>query len=308
MRLLLATLALSLSLPVRAEVGLTGGSTLARSVSPRAIAMGEAFSAVAGDLDSLGYNPAGLSGLAQPELMAQYTHGIVDDSFGSFSYAHPTPFGSLWAGLSYYDAGSIHLQLSDGTDTTARAAQDFVYYAGAAVKLPGGLSVGATAKAYRFELAERAKATGFAADGGALWKTPLKGLSFGASARNLGPDVKYEQVGDPLPTEYRAGAAYAVEFKNLSEETPYSSSQFMLTADGVFPQKNKAMANVGGEMRLSFSATGWMALRCGYIFNSDPGSLNLGVGFKEGHFLFDYAASLKRDVGNVNHFAIGVLF
>ncbi|UPT74631.1 MAG: hypothetical protein M0D55_02550 [Elusimicrobiota bacterium] len=190
------------AVPARAAAG----STLARSLSPRASALSGAYSAVAGGLSSLDTNPAGLSGAKRPELMTSFTSGVLDDSFGFLGWAQPLPLGVLAAGLSYYDAGKVDLHFANGTTSVRTAQRDFVGHLGWGVALPGGLAAGATGKFYRFELAQEARASGAAGDIGAQWKTPVKGVSLGASAQNLGAGVRYERETEPCPRR-RAAAS-----------------------------------------------------------------------------------------------------
>ena len=42
------------------------------------------------------------------------------------------------------------------------------------------------------------------------------------------------------------------------------------------------------------------------MFNSDVDSVSLGLGWREGRFLFDYALGVKKAVGNAHHFSLGV--
>jgi len=72
-----------------------GASFAPLAVGARPSGMGEAFSAIADDVYSLYYNPAGLAQLARPELGAYYSRLFVGLSDGSnisqsfFGYGHP---------------------------------------------------------------------------------------------------------------------------------------------------------------------------------------------------------------------------
>lgn len=293
-----------------AEAGTTGAQTLRRPLGSRAIALGEAYAAADGGVDSLGYNPAGTAASGRPVLESSYTHGIVDDKFSFTGYLHPVPIGVVSAGLLYYDAGSIHLNLSNGTNETRKAQQDLAALAGLAVRLPAGLSAGVSAKAFRFELAEEARATGFAADAGLLWHTPLPGLNLGASFQNLGPDVKFEQEGDPLPLTTRFGAAYRIGREDAAVETGSASrfTQFLATADAVKVRDERLSGGAGLEMSMPLGPAGRAALRGGYLFNRDLDAFAFGVGLREGRFSFDYAVSVKRAVRNAHNVTLGLLF
>ena len=314
MRRALALLALLL-LPaagLRAESGTTAAPTLRRPLAARPVGMGESFTAVAGGIDSLGYNPAAPASLSRPEAAMTYLNGPAGDDFGFLGYSHPLPFATLTGGFVYYNAGRIDLNLSDGTRGLRTAQQDLVGLLSAAVPLGRGLSVGGTAKFYRFDLAQEVRASGFAGDLGALWRTPLKGLNLGASLQNAGPDVKYESAGDPLPTTARFGAAYDFSLAGLRyfREGGFGFNRFLLTADGVKPRDNGSLLpNIGLETGMSFGDESGMALRFGYLFERDIPNFTLGAGFRQGRWRLDYAMGVGRaDVDGSHHVTLGAGF
>jgi len=293
----------------RADAGTVGATTLQRPFGARALGMAQAFAAVPGGLESAGYNPAGLIAAKRPQLSTFYTHGVIEDSFGYLGYAHPLSFGVLDAGLLYYDAGTVHLMLSDGTNSNVKAEEDYVGMLGGAIPLPFDLSVGGIGKFYRFSLAQQANASGFAADLGAQWRSPLAGLTLGASLQNMGPDVKFEQQGDPLPLTARAGAAYLLDLAALGaiKQSDYTVSQFLITADAIQVRGSPVGGGVGLEIAMPMP-NGRAAIRGGYVINSDSSSSAFGVGLKEGHFLFDYAIGVTRALNNTQNFSLGVEF
>ncbi len=308
----LAALLLLAPLPLRAESGLTSAQTLQRPIGARPIGMGEAFTAVEGGVASLGYNPGGLARLERPQFETTYTRGVIEDHFSFLGYAHPTDYGVVTAGFMYYDAGSIGLNLSDGTRRTVKAQQDLVGMGGFSLKLAHSLAAGATVKVFRFELAEQARAGGLAADLGALWRTPLPGLSLGASLLNAGPDVRFEHAGDPLPLSARAGAAYRFSLSDTrwAREAGYGFSDFQLTLDGVKTREQNAALSTGFEMGmpLGLADQGAGAIRFGYLFGRDLDSLTIGFGLRQGRVVFDYALGVLKKVGNAHHLSIGYHF
>lgn len=308
-----ALLVLLLAAPaLRAEPGITAASTLRRPLTARPAGMGEAFTAVAGGLDSLGYNPAAAAGLAKPELGSTYLHGSAGDDFGFLGYAHPFPFAVLTGGVVYYNAGAIELNLSNGTRDSRIAQQDAVGLLSAAVPLGRSLSVGGTAKFYRFELAQEARASGFAGDLGAFWRTPLRGLNLGASLQNAGPDVKYEAAGDPLPTAARFGASYEFSLAGLRyiQQGGFGFSHFLVTADGLKPRDGRnPLPAAGLEMGMTFSEASDMVLRFGYLFERDIANFTFGTGFRQGRWRLDYAMGVGRaDVDGSHHVTLGAHF
>jgi len=307
---ILALLVLAALPSLHAEPGLTGAGTLQRPFSARPVGLGESFVAVTGGLDSLGYNPAGTAGLARPELESTYLHGMADDDFGFLGYAHPLPGATVAAGMLYYHGGSVNLNLSNGTQREVTAQQDMVGLVSLGVPLGWGLCAGATAKFYRLELAEQARASGFAGDIGTLWHTPLQGLNVGASLQNLGPDVKFEQTADPLPMTTRFGAAYDFDLAKYHwvQENNFGFSRFLLTADALKRRGEKDLLPATGlEMGIGLGEDSYGALRFGYLFFRDISNFTFGVGFRQGRWLLDYALGVGRaDVSSTHQVTLGV--
>ena len=306
-------LALALALaPARgfAATASNGAAVLRLPLSARAAALGGAFSAVDGGLDSLGINPAGAADRTRPELLTTFFTGAADDSFGFLGYAHPLRVGTPLVGFAYYDAGSVDIMSLNGTQQTVAAERDYVGMAGWSMPLAGGLSVGALGKVYKFTLGQSASASGFAGDAGARWATPLRGLSLGAAVQNLGPNVKYEASGDPLPLTTRAGAAWTYEMRPLAEDrSSYSAMTLTLAADVVRVRDEATTGAAGGEFTLAFGPQAAVAVRLGNQFNSaSDGGLSFGVGVREGPFTGDYALTSRGAIGNVQTFSLGFRF
>lgn len=310
MRPLLLILALLAPGQAAAEGGRTAAPTLRRPLSARAVGLGEAFTGVEGGLASFGYNPAGLSAVKVPELTSTYTNGLIDDRFTFLGYAHPLSLLVVTAGLAYYNAGTIDLNLSNGVQEKRSAQVDLVGMGGLSVPLPAGFSAGAQLKFLRTELAGEARASAYALDAGALWKTPLKGLSLGASLLNAGPDVKFESEGDPLPLTARAGAAYNLDLlaSGVTKDASFAFSKILITADVVKVRTENAAISSGLEMVMDFTEHSVLALRFGYLFARELDSLTVGLGVREGRFTFDYAIGVMKRLQNVHHLSFGVRF
>ena len=288
-----------------------GAPTLRRPLSPRATAMAEAYAAVPGGLSSLGINPAGLAAAARPELAATFNSGIMNDTFGFLAWAQPLPLGTAAAGLSYYDAGNVDLRFANGLTETRNAARDLVGHLAWALSLPAGLSAGVTLKYYQFELAQEARASGSAADLGAQWKTPIKGLSLGGATQNMGPGVKFEEESDPLPLTVRGGASWSwmsVPAPMDSAENYLSNTRFLTSVEAIKVRDEAVVGAVGSEIAMDFGPSTSIALRFGWRFNTDADKMTLGLGVREGRYTLDYAFGDKRSLGQVHHAGFGVRF
>lgn len=307
-------LAVLLALALAPAARAAGSPSLRRALSVRAAAMAEAYAAVPGGLSSLSTNPAGLAAARRPQLETMFTSGVLDDSFGFIGWAQPLLNGVAAAGLSYYDAGKVDLRFANGTIDTRTAQRDFVGHLAWGMALPGGLSVGATGKHYRFELAQEAKASGFAGDAGAQWRSPVKGLTFGAAIQNAGPGVTFEVDSDPLPLTARGGASWAWEggpgsaASDPDSLNPLTGTRFLASAEAIKVRDEDILGALGAEFALSFGPTTSVALRAGWRLNSDAARLTVGVGMTEGRFTLDYAMAEKRSLGQTHHAGLGVRF
>jgi hypothetical protein len=309
-----ALLAVLLCAALASPAGAAGSPTLRRSLSPRSAALADAYSPVPGGLSSLSTNPAGLAAARRPQLDTTFTSGVLDDSFGFLGWAQPLPLGTAAAGLSYYDAGKVDLHFTGGRIETRTAQRDFVGHLAWGLPLPGGFSVGATGKYYRFELAQEAHAAGFAGDAGAQWRTPLKGLVLGAAIQNAGPGVKFEVDTDPLPLTTRGGASWSWASRpppaGTDPETlgALTGTRFLASAEAVKVRDEKTIGALGSELAMDFGPSTSIALRAGWRLNSDYARLTVGVGMREGRFTLDYAMAEKRAMGQTHYAGFGVRF
>jgi hypothetical protein len=134
----------------------------------------------------------------------------------------------------------------------------------------------------------------------------------GASLQNLGPDVKFEQVGDPLPVTTRFGAAYDFSLAKYRwfQEGGYGVSRFLLSVDGVKPRDQKNLLPAAGlELGLGLGEGGYGALRFGYMFSRDVSNFTFGVGFRQGRWRLDYGLGVGRsDVNSTHHITAGASF
>lgn len=247
----LAAFLLLLPAAGRAALASNGSTTLRRALSSRAAALGGAMTGLGAGLDSIGVNPAGLTGAARPELQSTLTSGVIDDVFGFLGYAHPLKAGVAAAGLAYYDAGSVTIVETGGASRSVSAQRDFVGMGAWAMPLGAGFSVGALGKVYDFSLAQTAHARGFAADAGARWVTPVPGLSLGAAVQDLGPGVKFESDSDPLPLTARAGAAWTYYAPGGGGSMTYiHGTRLTFTADTAKVRDEQEAFATGGEFSL----------------------------------------------------------
>src|ERR1044072_8329406 len=69
--------------------GTSGGAVLSIPVGARSVGMGEAFTAMADDVSSLYWNPAGIAILNQSEASFMYSQDIQETTYSHAAVGHP---------------------------------------------------------------------------------------------------------------------------------------------------------------------------------------------------------------------------
>ncbi|MBI2363026.1 MAG: PorV/PorQ family protein [Elusimicrobia bacterium] len=311
-RAALAAVLLFMGVRAGAEPGRTAAVFLRRAMGARAAAMGGASAALLDPgPDAPQYNPAGLARLRRPAFASSYLNGFGGVNHGHLAYAHPLPFGTLAAGLLYFNAGKIELNLANGQRGSVTSEEDSAYTLSYGVPLGFGLSAGGTFRHVRLELAETASATSQQGDAGLLWKTPVPGLSLGAAGQYYGGDIVFEEAGDPPPKTLRLGAALrlpALDVTKLDPAADLDAFDMTLAADVVKTVFEDAPPRAGLELGMTPAFMTRIALRFGWVFKSFSEGMTFGAGFKAGKLRFDYGYGSAREMRGLQNISLGYEF
>lgn len=292
-----------------AENGRTALGILTRSFGARAASLGEALAAETGTLDAIAFNPAGMAKLEYSQASATFQRGLVDDNFGYLNFGYSLSFGSFFAAASYLDAGTIDLNLTNGTQETRHAQQDAMGLVGLGIGKNSPFSMGLSVKVFQSELAEVESANGVAGDAGLSWDTPLKFLTLGAAVQNIGSDVTYAQSGDPLPTVARYGARFLWDLQKSPTWNEFLRNRYEFTFDAVKPKEGGASGNFGLEIRKDFGPEHLpiqTAIRGGYVGATQ--SPTVGLGFKAGLIALDYGINFVDAIDLAHRVTITMFF
>lgn len=185
--------------------GSEGASFLDIPVGAAPAALGSAYTARATDAYAPVWNPAGLALADAPRLSATHLAYLAGIHYEYVGAAVPMKPGiGLGASVQYLGSGDLIAADEQGNITGSFSTSFAAYSLAYGQTLTPKLSLGITGKAITESIAD-ASAHGFAGDIGMIYKWNDK-LSLGAVAANLGPDIKFVQEGDPLPTMIRGGA------------------------------------------------------------------------------------------------------
>ncbi|TXI74397.1 MAG: PorV/PorQ family protein [Dokdonella sp.] len=289
----------------------TGGLTLLETADARATALGEAVTALTGDLSGVAYNPASVTTLEYAQFQSQFETSPGDVRTGLLGGGWTNQRVGFAASVAYLDAGTIEIVPTLGPSATRRAQQDFVGALSAGAALAEGFRLGVTGKFLSSRLAEEASATALAGDAGVLINLFAPGLRLGASAQNVGAGVTYRNVEDPLPTFYRVGLSF--EARSPEEEASTAGlggpwymqmgqgrSRFWGGADAIIDRWGAVVGAVGFEWELARRA----ALRLGgRVGGEDPGFTG-GVGFWLQRWRVDYSIQLVDELTDRHRFTL----
>lgn len=207
------------------EIGTNEAAFLKIDAATRPVAMGGAFVGVANDVNSVFWNPAGLTQMEKREFSAMYNVWFADINHGSLAYSQPVGENAAFAISVIWLQSEIEKRVGDTEDPDSlfNAYSFAAGLSGSYALIPDVFSLGGTVK-YIGQDFDVADSNGAAADLGGLIQ--MGNLSLGASAQNIKLHMSIDDA--TLPLSIRAGGAYqftrdsviAGEFSKLGAGDP----------------------------------------------------------------------------------------
>ncbi|MDI6757169.1 MAG: PorV/PorQ family protein [Endomicrobiia bacterium] len=303
-----AALLMSSSVPAvfagREDVGTSAAAFLKIGAGARPAAMGEAHTAVSDDVNAIFYNPAGLAAVKGFEFTAQYGAHFQSIVYNVLGAAYPVEnvgtfgLGVINLGVDKIERRAADTAIADGDF----AAGDYAYVVSYSRKIAHRAAAGVNVK-YLYSSIDNKTASATAADVGVIAE-PLDSvpLSVGVSAQNMGGEMKFDAVGDPLPTVYKLGLGYR-----------FPGDEFLLALDVAAPRDNASRISVGVEYARKIDRDFSAAARAGYKTVSDErleglAGLSAGAGVAFRQFKFDFAWLPYGLLGDTFRYALSVKF
>ena len=282
----------------------------------RPVAMGEAFTTMVDDVNSIYWNPAGLGRITHQEITASYLSHIVDINSGYFGYVLPMSTGGLGLGIVYLDYGKI--EETTGEEPTGEGLgyyrpSDIAMIVSYGAKVSNKLNLGISVKGI-YEKIQDYTANGVAIDLGTLYKLPIKDSTFGFTVKNLGLQTKaFIEEKHNLPLVFDVGLGYNMFSKSLTPKNFGSRGKSLkLGLDLSIPQDGDFNVNIGGE----YNWRGLVFLRMGYRSmgedlktGSDKDSLtglSAGLGLNMKSYQLDYAFVPFNELGDTHRVSLGM--
>lgn len=257
------------------KVNISGMQFLKIGQGARAVAMGDAFTAVADDINAIFWNGSGLVHVERVAYQLNWTRFLLDTQLYSAAAVWNTRSarGEV-LGISVVSHNpkasketTIYQPSGTGQDVVVHNISVGLLYA---IKFTDKFSFSAKAN-YVQEKLYTVKTTGFTVDVGSFFYTGFRSLRIAMAFRNFGPDRKSGDRAYLLPLVYNIGVAAEVygEKGDPSYLTASVESAFF----------------VDFEQRWHFGAELWLqnalALRAGWKWNYDLESIAVGAGLKQ---------------------------
>lgn len=301
------------------RVGTSSAQFLKIGTGPRAVAMGQAFVAIANDAEALYYNPAGLTQFNRNELFFSNTRWLVDIQMEFLGMVyHLDEVNSVGLAITY-----LHTEdMEETTELYPYGTGRYFSYSDALVglsyarKMTDKFSFGITVK-YLYETLAELNINALLFDLGTYYRTGWESIRFAVTVTNFGNDIapagsfQHKNLENevitrdsfqkfPPPILFRVGIA--AEFLQTEEHLLSGSIQLN------HPNDNVENVNIGLEywwQDLFALRGGFTSARleedfsAGFGLNVPVSALDIGV---------DYAFSNFGRLGYVNRFALSIRF
>jgi hypothetical protein len=245
-------------------------------VSARAAGIGGAYSAVAGDVSALYYNPAGLAWSEGVQLSFSHFAWLQDINYDFFGVTYQINEKVTFGGSAQY-LGYGKIEGYDSNDNPTGEVGSTFDAAGTismGYKVTDGISFGVSGKYVMVSLAG-IQGTALAADFG--FRYVGRNYMVGLSANNWGNKIEFEDAQNNLPASIRGGLAF----------NPFGSE--IMTA---FEIEKQVYGGTSFKSGLEYNFGERYFARSGYALSNDNSQgLSLGVGAIIGPSQIDYTYS-----------------
>ena len=287
--------------------GTTGAAFLKIEGGSRPAGLGGAFAGLANDINTIFWNPAGLTAVHDRELTAMQHFSFADINNQTIGYAQRIE-RLVW-GASFLGSFTEIERRQGPTEDPDSTVTVGGFATGLSLAYPLGeaISVGGTAKIISEQL-DIQNAFGVAADVGLVARLLDNRLGIGVAVQNAG----VLDGGENLPMALRAGLAYRAWKQPAAEaetDKPMPTQElWALVADAHLPLLDANPSFHVGIERWFYES---IAARIGYRigFNENPSDgLSLGIGVRRSgedmlaniDFQFDYAFVPDAYLGNAH--------
>lgn len=281
---------------VAGELGSNTANFLKIGVGARALGMGCAFTSIADNPSAVYWNAAGLRRLTSSQAEFSHQSWYQDVTVENLQIAFPGDKVSFGAGITYVNLGSIRSYDELGNQSDEITLYNMAFTVAAAADITDNVAIGVSAK-YIEQSFDIVKGDAVAADVGILASS--HGINFGAAVTNMGTDITYFNVSEPLPAAVRTG----VSFRQFEDKALFSIEAYT-------PFRGTPAIHQGLEINLiqDLYARSGLIYQTGAVSGTNAVSYDLGLGVAYGRGRFDYTFIPSDDYGSdaVHNFSISL--
>lgn len=309
------------------KTGQTTMNFLLIPVSARASGMGNSFTALSKGVESVFYNPAGLTEMeTKSEFFISTTKWPGDINYIAGAAAYNTGiYGAFALSFIVVDYGTIEgasliPSSQAGSDPLGYTLTGDIKNVGAysfglsyVSQISDKFSIGGTMKYVGQQLGQSLGTDGntsdnnankLAFDVGVKFFPGIESLRLGMSMRNFSTSVRYHSFSSPLPIVFALGLN--MNLMDIINKDIAKDHSFMLAAEFLHPNNYTDRINIGFE----YTFMDVVSLRSGYETNHDILSWSGGLGVKQslGGVIFhiDYSYSDTELFDGINRFSIRI--
>ncbi len=287
--------------------GTSGAQFLKFGAGSRAGGMADAYSALADDVYSGYYNPAGLTKMTSPEFAGQHVTYFQDTNYEFMSFAYPFDkqdgYSRQAVGISVYNMSVTEMERrTEDTDLAAGLfdASNMAYALSYSYRMAKYFGIGGTVKYVREKI--DAVSAGAAAFDVGIQMRPLydRPLDVAVGIRNFGSKLKYNQGSDPLPVCGVLGLGYTFlpGLRADIDFIKYRDTNTFFAAGAEYSRK--IMQKLSGALRFGYT---------NHYRNIDGlKGISSGAGLQYSKFNVDFAWVPFGDLGNTFRYTLSVRF
>ncbi len=279
-------------------------------IGARASALGGSYIAATNDVNSIFYNPAGLSTLTGKQASFGFFKYLIDVNSGNISFSQRYKnAGYIGAGIRYINYGSFEKFDGQSNNLGTFSANEIALSLGYSNLYKNNFHYGVNLK-FIYSKIDIYSSAAIAADVGVLYTIPTSMWNFGFSILNAGTQLsKYNSTKEDLPLDVRIGVSKKLEHLPLRVHVEMSN----LTDKGdKFLDRFKNLS-VGGEFDFSENVKFRLGYNNGDRQNLGTGSslgiagFSTGFGIKLlGHYTVDYAFNSLGKIGSTHRIDVAL--
>ncbi len=281
--------------------GSTDAAFLLIGVSPRAMAMSDAYISVAEGAEALYYNPAATANFNGTKMIFTHTEWFanINNNFAAITrnYGNIGAFGLMFSNF-VTDEMNVRTPLQpEGTGETFFSGS-FRLGGTYARRMTDHVSFGASFNYIYSSLYKNLNESAYSTDIAVLYRTNVRNFNFGMKIEHFGSEMKYVDEAYPLPTNFQFGLSFHA----------FETDQYTLLLSSVAKKPNDG--DPVGAFGAEFNWNNLLFLRGGYQLNDAVKTYSLGFGttmnILGNNYKIDYSLNDYKILGHIHTFGVSV--